>query len=104
MSISTEQVISIIQQQQAGFKTVHSKMMEYMMEQFSLHFADPEYSSKLSKSAGAVAEAEEPQEFPSIKTHRGLFQFTRLPPSLTPAIFQHTMENKLTGIERALSI
>ncbi|VDL85627.1 unnamed protein product [Schistocephalus solidus] len=49
-SISAEQLVSILQQQQAQFEAVHLKMMECMLQQFSLHFPDPESSGKQSTS------------------------------------------------------
>ncbi|VDM04752.1 unnamed protein product [Schistocephalus solidus] len=43
---SAEQLISILQQQQVHFEAVHMKMAESMMQQFSLHFPDPETSTR----------------------------------------------------------
>ncbi|VDL85885.1 unnamed protein product [Schistocephalus solidus] len=45
--------------------------------------------------------AEESREILTIKTHCGLFQFTRLPFGVkpTPAIFQQTVDTMLTGNE-----
>ncbi|VDM03036.1 unnamed protein product [Schistocephalus solidus] len=55
MVISAEQLMSILQQQQAQFEAAHLTMMESMMQQFSQYFPDPESSGKQYTSADAVA-------------------------------------------------
>lgn len=47
---------------------------------------------------------EESQKFATINTHKGLFQYNRLPfgISSTPGIFQRTMENLLQGIPHVI--
>ncbi|VDL95280.1 unnamed protein product [Schistocephalus solidus] len=55
MPISAEQLLSILQQQQAQFEAGYMNMVESMMQQFILHFPDPESSGKQSTSADAVA-------------------------------------------------
>ncbi|VDL99277.1 unnamed protein product [Schistocephalus solidus] len=54
MPISTEQLMSNLQQQQAQIEAAHLKMMESTMQQFSWHFPDPESSGKQFTSADAV--------------------------------------------------
>ncbi|VDL96576.1 unnamed protein product [Schistocephalus solidus] len=46
--------INVLQQQPTHFKATYLKMMESMMQQFSLHFPDPESSGKHTTSADAV--------------------------------------------------
>ncbi|VDK69301.1 unnamed protein product [Dibothriocephalus latus] len=55
MFISTEQLQSILKRQQAQFEEAHMKMMESMMQKFSLHFSGPDSSTKQSTSADATA-------------------------------------------------
>ena len=46
---------------------------------------------------------EESRHYVTINTHKGLFQYTRLPFGVAsaPSIFQHIMENLLQGIQGA---
>ncbi|VDL92077.1 unnamed protein product [Schistocephalus solidus] len=53
--MSEEQLMSILQQQQANFEAARLKLMKSMRQQFNLHFPDPVSSGKQSKSADAVA-------------------------------------------------
>ncbi|VDL89173.1 unnamed protein product [Schistocephalus solidus] len=55
MSISAEQLMSILQQQQAQLGAAHLKLIKSIMQPFRLHFSDPESSGKQSTSADAVA-------------------------------------------------
>ncbi|VDM06161.1 unnamed protein product [Schistocephalus solidus] len=50
-----EQLLSILQQQQAQFEASHLIMIEFTMHNFSLHFPEPQSSGKQSNSADAVA-------------------------------------------------
>ena len=56
--------------------------------------------SDLSHAYQQLVLEENSREYVTINTHRGLFQYTRLPFGITtaPAIFQRTMESLLAGI------
>ncbi|VDL96188.1 unnamed protein product [Schistocephalus solidus] len=121
MSISAEQFLSILQQQQTQFEAAHLKMMEFMMQQFSLHFTDPESFGKQSTSMDAVAacitefiyDPDSGVSFDAcIKHWEDIFhvefakadaawKLTRLSfcAKTAPAIFQQTMDGMLTGTE-----
>ena len=45
--------------------------------------------------------ADKPKKYVVISTHKGLFQYTRLPFGIVsaPGMFQHVMENLLKGIK-----
>ncbi|VDN24869.1 unnamed protein product, partial [Dibothriocephalus latus] len=57
MSIFAEQLQSILKQQQALFEEAHMKMMESMMQKFSLQFSGPDSFANQSTSADATAAA-----------------------------------------------
>jgi len=56
----------------------------------------------LSQAYQQVLLEEDPRRFVTINTHKGLYQFNRLPFGVAsgPAIFQQTMEKILQGLER----
>ncbi|VDN11136.1 unnamed protein product [Dibothriocephalus latus] len=55
MTISSEQLLAILQQQEKQFEAAHIKLMESVMQKFSLHSSDPDSSKNLSTSADPTA-------------------------------------------------